>query len=64
VEELIKNWIAKAESDLKTAEDELSTEKPATDTICFHAQQCVEKYLKAYLIHIKNDLGKLIIFRS
>jgi len=25
-------------------------ENPTTDAICFHAQQCAEKYLKAYLI--------------
>ena len=48
--EIVKNWIKRAENDLKTAMDELDTEEPATDTICFHAQQCVEKYLKAYLI--------------
>lgn len=24
---------------------------PPTDTICFHAQQCAEKYLKAYLVY-------------
>lgn len=27
-----------------------SSENPATDTICFHSEQCVEKYLKAYLV--------------
>lgn len=48
--ERVKDWIAKAENDLKTAKDELNTEEPATDTVCFHAQQCVEKYLKAYLV--------------
>ncbi len=47
-------WTKKAENDLKTAKDEFSTENPATDTICFHAQQCAEKYLKAFLI--ANDL--------
>lgn len=43
-------WIQKAEHDLKIANDELLTEDPANDMICFHAQQCVEKYLKAYLV--------------
>lgn len=47
-EQTVKSWILKAESDLKTAKDELATPKPATDTVCFHAQQCVEKYLKAF----------------
>jgi HEPN domain-containing protein len=48
--ELVKMWMRKADNDLKTAKDELNTEEPATDTICFHAQQCAEKYLKAFLL--------------
>jgi len=43
-------WIRKAENDLKAGKGELSSENPATDTVCFHAQQCAEKYLKGYLI--------------
>ena len=49
-EEFVLKWVGKAENDLKTAKDELITEEPATDTICFHAQQCVDKYLKAFLV--------------
>ncbi len=49
-EEFILKWITKAENDLKTAKDELATTNPATDTVCFHAQQTVEKYLKAFLV--------------
>jgi HEPN domain-containing protein len=58
IEEIVLNWIRKAESDLKTAKDEILTENPATDTICFHNQQCVEKYLKAFLIYHKRRFGK------
>ena len=43
---LVRNWILKAESDLKIGRDEMQTEHPATDMVCFHMQQCVEKYLK------------------
>lgn len=43
-------WIKKADNDLKVAKGEINTEDPATDVVCFHAQQCVEKYLKAYLV--------------
>ena len=63
---LVRNWIARAESDLKIAKDEMKTEDPATDAVCFHAQQCVEKCLKAYLIfhqkHFKktHNIAKLI----
>jgi HEPN domain-containing protein len=27
------------------------TERPNYDAVCFHAQQCVEKVMKAFLIH-------------
>ena len=65
-EETVKNWITKAENDFKIGKDEMQTENPATDGICFHMQQCVEKYLKAYLIyHSKafrktHDIAELI----
>lgn len=58
IEMLVGNWIAKAENDLKIAQDEIKTENPATDAICFHAQQCAEKYLKAYLIFNQKHFKK------
>lgn len=57
-EQTVKSWILKAESDLKTAKDELATPQPATDTVCFHAQQCVEKYLKAFLVFHGREVRK------
>lgn len=58
IEMLVKNWMAKAESDLKIAKDEMMIEDPATDAVCFHAQQCVEKYLKAYLVFHQKHFKK------
>lgn len=44
-------WVSKAENDLRAAVETLRVERNCpTDTICFHAQQCVEKYLKALLV--------------
>lgn len=66
IEELVRNWVTKAENDLKTGEDELQTSEPATDTVCFHMQQCAEKYLKAFLtlnnrpFRRTHDLAELI----
>jgi HEPN domain-containing protein len=40
----------KAENDLLNIKNNLSSENVPSDTCCFHAQQAVEKYLKAYLI--------------
>jgi len=46
-----REWIIKAENDLKTASHTLKMGSGCpTDTVCFHAQQCVEKYLKAFLV--------------
>jgi HEPN domain-containing protein len=48
---VIREWLLKAENDLKTASHTLTLgEDCPTDTVCFHAQQCIEKYLKALLI--------------
>jgi HEPN domain-containing protein len=43
-------WVAKAEGDFYTLERESrARKKPNYDGICFHAQQCAEKYIKARL---------------
>lgn len=42
-------WIEKAEGDLTIALREVNAPEPVWDGICFHAQQCAEKYLKALL---------------
>ncbi|MQL51620.1 HEPN domain-containing protein [Desulfofundulus thermobenzoicus] len=46
--ELAKGWVLKAESDLATARRMLASEGPF-DTACFHCQQAIEKFLKAFL---------------
>ena len=46
-----RQWIAKAENDLKNAAHTLRMDRGCpTDTVGFHAQQCVEKYIKAFLV--------------
>ena|SRR2546423_4182196 len=52
-------WITKAEGDFATAERELGvTVSPNYDAVCFHAQQCAEKYLKARLQESGVQFGK------
>ena len=47
---ITKEWIDKAEGDWAIARREMRVRKePNYDGICFHAQQCAEKYLKARL---------------
>jgi HEPN domain-containing protein len=48
--ELVKEWINKAEGDYHSALREYRAKKfPNYDAAGFHAQQCAEKYLKAIL---------------
>ncbi|MDD2501579.1 MAG: HEPN domain-containing protein [Geobacter sp.] len=51
---ILRQWLQKGDNDLKTAEHGLQSPEPITDTICFHCQQAVEKYLKMYLVS-KNE---------
>lgn len=46
--DLARGWMLKGDSDRLTAERALQSSGPY-DTACFHAQQAVEKYLKAVL---------------
>ncbi len=46
-------WIDKAEGDFATMEREARARKtPNYDGVCFHAQQCAEKYLKALAVEL------------
>ena len=48
---LLAEWIEKAEGDYKSAVAlQRRRKEPLPDTVCYHCQQCAEKYLKAYLI--------------
>ena len=43
----------KADGDYRTAQREFAaTEAPNLDAVCFHAQQCIEKLMKALLIQL------------
>jgi len=47
---LTREWVEKAEADFATANREIRARRqPNYDAACFHAQQCIEKYLKALL---------------
>ena len=62
-----REWIAKAEEDFAVAIMLARLRKrPLWAPLCFHAQQCVEKYLKArlneasVLFHKTHDLEQLL----
>ena len=53
-------WAQKAEADFATMQRECAaTERPNYDGICFHAQQCVEKYLKVRPCEAGLGFGKI-----
>lgn len=65
---VIRQWVEKAENDLKNAAYCLTMPSDCpTDTVCYHTQQCVEKYLKALLVAQDvdfpktHDIGALIL---
>ncbi len=55
--DLAKGWFLKGDSDLATAKYTIGSEGPY-DTACFHAQQAVEKYLKAVLAFTGRDIPR------
>ncbi|HEX5836188.1 MAG TPA: HEPN domain-containing protein [Anaerolineales bacterium] len=56
----VAEWVAKAEGDFLTAGRELRARKaPNYDAVCFHAQQCAEKYLKAILQGNEKHIPKI-----
>lgn len=53
-------WMSKAEGDFLTPGRELRARKsPNYDAVCFHAQQCAEKYLKAVLQENERSIPKI-----
>lgn len=53
-------WVQKAEGDFGTARRELRvSNNPNYDAVCFHSQQCIEKYLKAKLQESNIQFGKI-----
>jgi HEPN domain-containing protein len=55
----IRNWLFRANEDIAVIENLSSTNiEFYTSTICFHSQQAVEKFLKAFLIYHDIDFPK------
>jgi len=47
---ILREWVQVAEEDIRNAEHTLTLQEGCPlRTVCFHAQQCAEKYLKALL---------------
>ena len=57
-ERWVLDWFKKADSDLRAAEVLIRVEEPSADIVCFHTQQCVEKYLKGFLSFHETEFAK------
>lgn len=56
---LTREWIDKAEDDFNVASSLMRSRKARVpDAICFHAQQCAEKWLKARLCEDGSPFAK------
>ena len=57
---ITEEWIQKAEADFATAEREIEAKGTANyDAVCFHYQQCAEKYIKARFCEEDIKFGKI-----
>jgi HEPN domain-containing protein len=54
----ISQWLSKANEDLLVVNKLTEFEIIATSSVCFHCQQAVEKFLKAFLIANDVDIKK------
>lgn len=56
--DFLKQWLLKANEDLLVVNKLTDFEIVATSSACFHCQQAVEKFLKAFLIANGVDIKK------
>lgn len=57
-DEIVREWLQKAENDLRSAERLLAEPAALPDTASFHCQQAVEKSLKALLQSHQADIPR------
>ena len=59
-DEPLEEWLERAEEDYRQAQVALRQRKyPAYNTVCFHSQQCAEKYVKAFLVRHQIGFRKI-----
>ena len=56
---LVKQWMLKAENDLLNVANNLQSDSIPWDTVCFHCQQAVEKYIKAILVIHNREIPRI-----
>lgn len=65
--QLARLWVDKAEGDYRTFQQLMKMDDDGLiEAVCFHIEQCVEKYLKAWLVYLgiefpkTHDIGKIV----
>ncbi len=56
--EIVQQWLRKSGHDLQNIRNNLAAENIPTDTVCFHAQQAIEKLLKGVLVANARNISK------
>jgi HEPN domain-containing protein len=57
--EYLQNWLYRAKEDIAVIDSLFKTDPVLyASTICFHAQQAVEKFLKAFLVYHNVDFPR------
>lgn len=54
----VRGWLLRASEDLRTGRHDLTATPPLLNDAAFHAQQCAEKAMKAYLVHREQQFRK------
>jgi HEPN domain-containing protein len=58
-DEYLNNWLFRAKEDISVIDSLFNTDPVLyASTICFHAQQAVEKFLKAFLVYHNVDFPR------
>ena len=59
----VREWLRKADLDLQAARRLMSQPPHMPEIVCFHAQQAVEKFLKAFLVYHEVEFEKVHAIR-
>ena len=54
----VRGWLLRAAEDLRAGRHDLTASPPLLNDVVFHAQQCAEKAMKAYLAHREQAFRK------
>ena len=58
IRDVVRQWFRKAENDLQNIRNNLAAKEIPVDTVCFHAQQAIEKVLKGVQVANGRNVSK------